>query len=87
MWPRVRLTTIRRVEDQRPVRPAAVVMLHVLAEHPAEVRLVEDDQVVEALAANRANHPLSDAFAFGARTGVRTMRMPSRLVRAAQSLS
>jgi hypothetical protein len=36
----------------------AVVILHEQLEMPAQRRFIDDDQVVQALAANRANHPL-----------------------------
>jgi hypothetical protein len=46
---------------QREMRPASVVILKVCREHSAQVALVEDDDVIETFAADRAD----DAFDVG----------------------
>ena len=59
---------IRRLHSQAPVRPAMVVA-DVAMEHPLGVALIADDDVIEAVAAERPDH----AF----REGVR-LRCPRR---------
>ena len=44
------------------VRPGGVVVVHVLGQHLAQVVLVDDQQPVEKLAAQRADHPLADGI-------------------------
>ncbi len=60
------------------MRPFAVVVVDVDAEHAFEVSAVEDQQPVETLGTHGSDEALSAiAFAFGARTGVLTIWMPS----------
>jgi hypothetical protein len=59
------------------VRSALVVVLHVDAEDVLELAAAEDQQSVEALAADAATQRSTCAFAFGALTGVRTIRTAS----------
>jgi len=47
------------------------------AERPLEVAAVEDQQPVKTLGAHGPDEALAIAFAFGDRTGVFTIRMPS----------
>jgi hypothetical protein len=49
---------------QALVRPTVVVVGQVLLEDDPQVRLVEDEQPVEALRADRADHPLGVALVF-----------------------
>jgi hypothetical protein len=43
---------------QREMRPAVVVILKVLGQHMAQVTLIEDDDVIETFAADRADDAL-----------------------------
>jgi hypothetical protein len=54
-----------------------VVVVDVDVKHALEVAAVEDQQPVETLGAHRADERSAIAFAFGARTGVFTIRTPS----------
>ena len=54
-------TPKRRVLVERPVRSRAVVIRDVGSQHPSEMPLVEDDDVVQTLAADRPD----DAFDVG----------------------
>jgi hypothetical protein len=56
------------------VRPVGVVEGHVLREHAAQVPFIEDEDVVEALIAQRAHDPLGDGIGLG-----RTERGQQRL--------
>ena len=62
-----------RLQGEGPVRPVAVVEGHVLAEDVGEGRFAEDDDAVQALAAQRADHPFGD--------GVRLRRPDRRQLR------
>ena len=42
------------------MRPHRVVVLDVLTKHPPEMRFVDGDDVIEALAPERADDPLGD---------------------------
>src|SRR5207249_11599997 len=65
-------------ELEPPVRPLGVVVVDVDAEHTLEVAVVEDQQPVERHSERTVLTKRSAiAFAFGARTGVFTVRMPS----------
>ena len=66
-----------RLEVERAVRPSVVVVAHVDAEDLLELAAAEDQQAIEALAADAADPALNVRVAFGARTGVRTILMPS----------
>ncbi len=59
----------RAVHGERAVTAPAVVMLEVAAEEPPQVALVEDDDVVQALAANAADHPLDEGVLPGTPRG------------------
>jgi hypothetical protein len=48
----------RRSLAQRLVRPVAIVMSRVLSQHLPEMPLVENQQVIKALAAKRAHESL-----------------------------
>jgi hypothetical protein len=43
-----------------------VVVLEVVGEQPAQVMFIEDDEVVEALAADTSGHPLGERILPGA---------------------
>lgn len=60
---------MRRYTSQRSVGPDGVVIGDVLSQDPALVALVEDEDVVETLAADRANEALHDGV--GLRSAVR----------------
>ena len=66
-----------RFERERTVWPVSVVMGGVDAEHLLEVAAVDDQDPVEALAAESCDPTLGVRFAFGARIGVRMILMPS----------
>ena len=59
------------------VRPSGVVVLQVLSQHLSQALLVEDQQLVEDLPAQGADHPLAIAFASGACGGLATILVPS----------
>ncbi len=67
-----------RVFLEREVGPRAAVVAKVVVRTTTEVSFVEDDHVVEKLAADGADHPLGEGFCQGERGAVRTsaMRMP-----------
>ena len=54
-----------------------VVVVDVDAEDVLKVAAVENQQPIQALRADSADEPSAIAFAFGARTGVFTIRIPS----------
>ena len=54
------------VHGERAVAAPAVVVLEVVGEEPAQVTLTEDDDVVEALAANTADHAFGERILPGA---------------------
>ena len=66
VWNRDHLATIRwlhlacnrRVVVQRQVRAGVMIIVEVIGEDPLQVALVEHDEVVEALAADRADDSL-----------------------------
>jgi hypothetical protein len=76
----------RWVQVQSTMRPVLVVVADVLAKHCPEVALVDDDddERVEAFAAEGPMTRLQIEFDFGLRNGVRmirpraTLRMPSK---------
>ena len=55
---RLHRPTLRRVLLQREMSSRAVIILHEQLQMPVQRRFIDDDQVVQALAANRANDPL-----------------------------
>ena len=57
------------------MRPLGVVVVDVDAEHPFEVAAAEDQEPVQTLRADGPDEALSDRVAFGARTGVFTVRI------------
>ncbi len=59
-WP-----PLRRVERERAVLSQPVVVTDVFMEHAPQVARVEDDDVVEALTAQRSDHPLRDGVRVG----------------------
>ena len=76
---------LRELELQRLMRARGVVVADEFAEHMPQVPLVHDDEMVEALAPERAREPLGDPLACGVAIGVSTVRMPMRLARATKS--
>jgi hypothetical protein len=48
------------VHGERAVTAPAVIVLEVVAEKPPQVPLLEDDDVVQALAADTPDHPLDE---------------------------
>jgi hypothetical protein len=64
-----------RLLMQRSVRAVSVEMVDVLAQHCGEVTRSGDQELVEAFAPQGADEAFPMAFARGARTGVRMMRM------------
>ena len=54
------------VHGERAVAAPAVVVLEVVGEQSAQVMLIEDGDVVEALAADTADHPLGERILPGA---------------------
>ncbi len=75
----------RRMEIERAVGRGLVVVGDELQDDPAQVRFVRWDDVIEALARQRAAQRLATALACGVRTGVRIVSMPSRCARAMNS--
>jgi hypothetical protein len=67
-----------RIRVEREVRARAVVVAEVAVQTTTEVSLVQDDHVVEELAADGADDALGEGFCQGERGAVRTsaMRMP-----------
>lgn len=61
------LTRDRCVAAERQVASRLVVVREVLGEDPQQVRLFEDDQVVQALAANLPNRALEPRVHSGSR--------------------
>jgi hypothetical protein len=74
-WPGASLS--RRELTQGPVRPGGVVVTQVLGQHLAQVVLIDDQQLVEDLAAQGADEPLADGIALGACGGLATIPTPS----------
>ena len=64
-WPGVSLSGCELAEGA--VRPGCVVVLKVFGQHPAQVVLIDDQQAVEQLPAQGADHPFAD--------GVRSRRL------------
>src|SRR5665647_130231 len=62
---RLRLSAVGRVENERAVRALGVVVRAVFVEDAQQMTLVQHDQVVQALAPQRPDHPHGD------RVGVR----------------
>ncbi len=52
---RLHLCGLRRVLPESKVRPASVVVVEIARHNPSKVSFVQDDHVVEAVAADRAN--------------------------------
>jgi len=57
-WPGIGLGRGELAEGT--VRPGSVVVQQVLGQHPAQVLLIDDQQPVEDLPAQRADHPFAD---------------------------
>jgi len=68
------------------VRPGGVVVLKVFGQCPSQVVLIDDQQPVEELSAQGADHPFADAFAVGAYGGLARILMPSAENTAAKEL-
>ncbi len=51
---RISISGKRHVSIQRQVRSGGVVVIDVFSQHPPQVTFVENDHMVETLAANRA---------------------------------
>ena len=66
----------RRVFRQREVGPCLVIVGDISAERVPQMRLVEDDDVIETLAANGADQALDVGFCQGLDGAERTSRMP-----------
>jgi len=60
-WPGIGLGRGELAEGT--VRPGSVVVQQVLGQHPAQVLLIDDQQPVEDLPAQRADHPFADRVA------------------------
>ena len=65
-----------RVLVESEVRARGVVVAEVAAQTPTEVPFVEDDDVIEDLAADGANKRSTKAFCQGEQAAVRTSAMP-----------
>ena len=50
---------LRAILVQGKMRPGAVIVINVRRKHPAQMVLVEDDQVVQAFSPDRADDPLN----------------------------
>ena len=79
------LPGLRGSQADRSRRAHHVVVPDVLAHHAAEMPLVDHNQMVEALAAERPNHAFGDGVRIRARTGVRTFVIPMPAPRATKS--
>jgi hypothetical protein len=75
--PQRRRGRIGRLEVERAVRPPAVVVAHVDAEHMLELAAADDQQPVGALAADAADPALYVRVRVRRRTGVRMILTPS----------
>jgi len=67
------------------MRSLPVVVLHELTEDGREVLLVQNDDVVEALSPQGADHSLRNSVRFGALIGVAMASMPMRRARLRKS--
>ena len=74
-WPGAGLS--RRELAEGTVRPAAVVMLKVLGEHPAQMVLIDDQQPVQELAAQGTDDPFADRVRSRRCGGLARILMPS----------
>ena len=77
--------TLWSLELQRPVGAGGVVVGDVFCHHPAQMPLVQRDDVVKTLAPERADPAFRTPFAWGAQIGVSTVSMPMRRARAMKS--
>ena len=66
---------------ERQVSPAGMIVVDVFAQDLSRVPIVEDDHVVEALAANASNDSFDVRLCHGERGAVRTCWMPSPATR------
>ncbi len=64
------------LEGEAPMGAVEVAVLGELDQNGAEVSLIDDDQVIRALSADRASEPLGDRIRARARKGVLTLVMP-----------
>jgi len=62
-WPGAGLSRGELAEGT--VRPRCVVVPQVLVQHPAQMALIDDQQVVEELPAQGPDHPLADGVRSG----------------------
>ena len=69
----------RAIHGKRAVTAPAVVVREVVAEEPPQMPLVEDDDVVQALAADAADHPLDERVLPGIPRGCRDFFDPHAL--------
>jgi len=69
------------VHGERAVATPAVVMLEVVAEEPPQVPFVEDNDLVQALSANAADHSLDERVLPGTARGSEHSSMPMRSTR------
>jgi hypothetical protein len=60
-WPGVSLSRWELAKGT--VRPGRVVVRHVLGQHPSQVVLIDDQQLVEELSAEGADDPFADGVA------------------------
>ena len=67
------------------MRPHRVVVLDVLTKHPPQMPFVDGDDVIEALAPQRPDHPLGDGVGVRRAHGVRIVSIPIRRARAMKS--
>jgi len=82
----VSVYTTRPVDDWRPRNEAivealviafVVIVLDELCDRSSEVLLSDRNYPIETFFLNRSDEPSACALAFGARTGIRTTRMPA----------
>ena len=59
------------------MRPDGVVVLQVLGQHLSQMALIDDQQPVQELAAQGANHLVADRVALGACGGLARILTPS----------
>ena len=66
----------RRILVERQMCPEFVVIAGVRTKDPTQMHFAEDDDVIEAFAADRADQPLRMPFCQGERGAVGRSRMP-----------
>src|SRR5262245_65688299 len=66
---------LQTILAEREMCPASVVVLKVCRQHPAQVTLIEDDDVIEAFATDRSNDALDIGVLHGDRGAMTTCSM------------